>query len=220
MKTKNYLLIVVLFLLTIKTNAQTDEINDTEYKDSKFSISVYANLGYATINPDHGINYNLDVNSGEILLNYKFYKNLGFSSGIGYTYMSGNGTDQVFNYNDVSYNKNFYHSRGVIKIPLNFTYEYKLNDNLNMQGRFGVYTQTIVFDEYQFVGVTLEDIYEGWNFGTGIGLDILYKTSSNSSIGLSYNGQSDFTKFESKNSNQKQKIIGTNTFGFILRLNL
>lgn len=61
----------------------------------------------------------------------------------------------------------------------------------------GLYGQTIVKDEYRFLNNTQKDVYEGWNVGAQIGLGFLYNMFDNWSAGLTFNGQSDFSKFES-----------------------
>ncbi|WP_196892848.1 outer membrane beta-barrel protein [Aureivirga marina] len=211
MKLSNLFLVLTLFCATILQAQDVQSIDNTEYKRKKFSITMTGGLGYATINPDNGRNYNLDANVGEILFNYNFMKNIGVSSGIGTYFLSGNGFDD---------NGNFYHERSLLKIPLNLSFTVELNKSFEVMARYGVYAQTIILDEYQYATTTLDDVYEGWNFGTNLGIDFIYKANEKMSVGLTYAGQSDFKKFDINSkygTDQKQKIIGMNTLGFLFR---
>ena len=213
MKTKNYLLVFALFCSSILLHAQ-ETTETTEKKDSKFSISAIGGLGYATVDSDHSPNYNLNVGSSDILLNYKFYKNIGVSTGAGYSVLTGNGFDAA---------GSFYHERSLLKIPLNLNFEVYFNDKFSVQARVGAYAQTIVFDEYQYLKGNVEDVYEGWNFGTNIGIDFIYKLKPGLSMGLTFSGQSDFSEFEMNKDfgkDQKQKIINLNTIGYFFRIEL
>lgn len=207
MKKSNFILLFICFLTVSLFQAQ-------EQKDSKFNIIANGGIGYAIVINDNEPNYNLNSNSGDILLNYRINQKFGIASGIGIIELSGNGFNSL---------GNFYHERTLLKIPLVATMDYKISDNIKMIGNFGFYTETISTDEYRFLNNSKKNIYEGWNFGTQIGLGFVFKIFDNFSTGINYSGQSDFGKFKSETKqgiNDKQKLKNLNSIGIVLMIDL
>jgi long-subunit fatty acid transport protein len=185
-----------------------------EEKESKFNIIANGGTGYGTIKNDKETNYNLNSNSGEILLNYKIGQNIGIATGIGMNELSGNG------FNSVGY---FYHERTLLKIPLLFTTRAKLAENFSVFMNFGLYRQNIIKDKYHFLDTTQKDVYDGWNFGVQTGIGFVFELFDDFSVGINYNAQSDFTKFESNDNagiNDKQKMKSLNSIGIMLFVEL
>ena len=94
-----------------------------------------------------------------------------------------------------------------------------------MIGNFGFYTQNIITDEYRFLNISQKDVYEGWNFGSQLGLGFVFKMFDNFSAGVNYSGQSDFnfSKFNSNNNsgiNNKQNLKNMNSIGVVLMIDL
>ena len=208
MKKLNYILLFAFFLTFNLIQAQ-DEV-----KESKFNIIGYGGIGYGIVENDNEPNYNLNSNSGEILLNYNLNQKFGIATGIGINELSGNGFNSI---------GNFYHERSLLKIPLLFTLNSKISDDFKIFANLGFFGQTIIKDEYQFINNTQKDIYEGWNFGAQIGLGFLYEIFDNYYAGINYNGQSDFSKFETNNNvgiNDEQKMKNLNSVGVILIIEL
>ena len=185
-----------------------------EEKESKFNIIAYGGIGYAIIKNDNEPSYNLNSNSGDILLNYRINQKFGVATGIGITELSGNGFNSL---------GNFYHERTTIKIPLLATLDYKISEKIKMIGNFGFYTQNIITDEYRFLNISQKDVYEGWNLGSQLSLGFVFKMFDNFSAGVNYSGQSDFSKFKSNNNsgiNDKQKLKNLNSIGVVLMIDL
>ncbi len=156
----------------------------------------------------------MNSNSGDILLNYRINQKFGVATGIGIAELSGNGFNSL---------GNFYHERTTLKIPLLATLDYKISEKIKMIGNFGFYTQNITTDEYRFLNVSQKDVYEGWNFGSQLGLGFVFKLFDNFSAGVNYSGQSDFSKFKSTNNsgiNDKQKLKNLNSIGVVLMVDL
>ena len=207
MKKPNYILLFICFLTISLIQAQ-------EKKESKFNIIAYGGIGYAIVKNDNEPNYNLNSNSGDILLNYRINQKFGVATGIGIAELSGNGFNSL---------GNFYHERTTLKIPLLATLDYKISEKIKMIGNFGFYTQNITTDEYRFLNVSQKDVYEGWNFGSQLGLGFVFKLFDNFSAGVNYSGQSDFSKFKSTNNsgiNDKQKLKNLNSIGVVLMVDL
>ncbi|MCB0743704.1 MAG: outer membrane beta-barrel protein [Ignavibacteriae bacterium] len=208
MKKTNYILLFA-FILTFNLIQAQDEV-----KESKFNIIGYGGIGYGIVKNDNEPSYNLNSNSGEILLNYNLNQKFGIATGIGINELSGNGFNSI---------GNFYHERSLLKIPLLFTLNSKISDDFKIFANLGFFGQTIIKDEYQFINNTQKDIYEGWNFGAQIGLGFLYEIFDNYYAGINYNGQSDFSKFETNNNvgiNDEQKMKNLNSVGVILIIEL
>lgn len=185
-----------------------------EEKQSKFSIIAFGGIGYGIVENDNAPNYNLNSNSGELLLNYNIYKGIGLATGIGVNQLSGNG----FNTSG-----NFYHERSLLKMPLLGTLDYNISEKLSMIGNFGFYTQTIINDSYQYLTTNQNDVYKGWNFGAQIGVGFLYQLFDNFSAGVNFNAQSDFSKFKTSNNaplNDRQLLNNLTTTGIILKVEL
>ena len=208
MKKSNYILLFIFFLTFNLIKAQDEK------KESKFNIIGYGGIGYGIVENDNEPNYNLNSNSGEILLNYRINQKFGIATGIGLNELTGNGFNSV---------GNFYHERTLIKIPLLATMNYNVSDKFRVIANFGLFGQNIVKDEYQFLNNSQKDIYDGWNFGAQLGLGFVFEMFDNFSAGINYDGQSDFSKFETINSqviNDKQKMKNLNSIGVILLIEL
>ena len=160
MKKLNFIFTYV-FLFSISF-VQSQEEN----QNSKFSIIAYGGIGYTKVQNDLELDYDLNVNTAEILINYKIWNDIGIASGIGYSELSGAG------YNSTG---NFYHERNVVKIPLLLTANKNFSENLVIFANFGFYGQTIVKDEFRYLLTTRDDIYEGLNFGAQLGLGLGYQ---------------------------------------------
>ncbi|WP_179008370.1 hypothetical protein [Winogradskyella forsetii] len=207
MKKISFYSLLIGFILYSNLSFGQDE-NESTY--SKFSLITYGTIGFAKVENDNQANYNLDANSAELLLNYKFNKKYGIFTGVGITELSGSG------FNDESI---FYHERSVIKIPLGLSISYDLSDKLSTYMGIAAYGQTIISDEYRYIDRTVEDLYEGWNFGAQFSLGITHQVDDCLSIGLIYSGQSDFTKLETTDNasfKDEQKITDLNTLGLLL----
>jgi len=211
MKKIKFTLLFICFLTFIN---QIQAQEKKEEKVSKFNIIAYGGIGYAIVKNDNEPNYNLNSNSGDILLNYRINQKFGVATGIGIAELSGNGFNSL---------GNFYHERTTLKIPLLATLDYKISEKIKMIGNFGFYTQNITTDEYRFLNVSQKDVYEGWNFGSQLGLGFVFKLFDNFSAGVNYSGQSDFSKFKSTNNsgiNDKQKLKNLNSIGVVLMVDL
>ena len=211
MKKIKFTLLFICFLTFIN---QIQAQEKKEEKVSKFNIIAYGGIGYAIVKNDNEPNYNLNSNSGDILLNYRINQKFGVATGIGIAELSGNGFNSL---------GNFYHERTTLKIPLLATLDYKISEKIKMIGNFGFYTQNIITDEYRFLNISQKDVYEGWNLGSQLSLGFVFKLFDNFSAGVNYSGQSDFSKFKSTNNsgiNDKQKLKNLNSIGVVLMVDL
>lgn len=205
MKKTSTILVLILLLTINTTQAQ-------ENKTSNFSLIAYGAIGYAIMENDNEPSYNLNSNSGEILVNYHVDEEFGFATGIGMNELSGNGFNSF---------GNFYHERTTIKVPLLVTFTSSFSDKFNVFAVVGGYGQNIIKDEYYFLNNTQTDIYDGWSFGFQLGAGFIYQVSENFGLGINYSGQADLSKFESNNNtgiNDKQKMKNLNSFGLIFML--
>ncbi|WP_223033870.1 outer membrane beta-barrel protein [Hanstruepera marina] len=208
MKKLNVILLLTAFLAFTFVQAQ----EETEKKESKFSVMAFGGIGYGIMDSDSQPNYNVNANSAELVLNYKISDNIGLATGGAYTSLTSN----AFNYAG-----NFYHERILIKIPLLVTFNCFVADNFKFIAHLGPYAQTIYKDEYTYSNFRVDDVYEGWNFGFQLGLGFLYDFDNCFSAGINYSGQSDFSKFETNTSqviNDEQKVKNLNTIGLIFIL--
>ncbi len=216
MKKSNLIVLFIFFLTFNYAQAQDEE------KESKFKLIIYGSIGNGIVQNDNKPNYNLNSNSGELLLNYNFIKKIEIATGIGINELSGNGFNPI---------GNFYHERTLLKVPLLFTINSKLSENYTLCTSIGFYGQNIIKDEYQFLTFSQEDVFVGWNFGAQIGLSFMFEMSNNFSFGINYNGQSDLSYFERNNNfrlkntpisviDGKQKIKNLNSIGIIFKMKL
>ncbi|TXD50604.1 hypothetical protein ES044_04340 [Polaribacter sp. IC066] len=190
-----------------------EEKNEKE-KKSKFQLIGTGNIGFAIVKSNHEPTYNLNSNGGEILLNYKFSDKNGVAIGFGHTELTGNGFNTV---------GDFYHQRSFIKIPLLYTMEYQIAEKIKYLSNFGLYAQTIVRDEYQFLNNTQNNIYGGWNFGLEASIGIVFEVSEKFSAGINFSGQFDFTKLKTNKNqiiNDQQRIENQNSLGLLLLFEL
>ncbi|WP_048331354.1 outer membrane beta-barrel protein [Bizionia psychrotolerans] len=186
----------------------------TEPKESKFSVLAFGGIGYGIMDNDNQPNYNMNSNTGDLLLNYKVHSKFGIATGVGINQLSGNGFNAV---------GNFYHERIMVRIPLLLTFDKPITDKFSIVGHLGPYAQTIFKDEYSFNTAKIEDVYDGWNFGFQLGLGFVYQIEPHFGVGINYTGQSDFTNLETRNNfvfSDEQKLKNVNTFGLILLFNL
>ena len=159
MKNTNYILLLICFLTTSAAVSQ-------EEKQSKFNIIANGGIvGHGIIESDSEPNYSLNGSAANILLNYKITKIFGIATGIGLNSLSGDGFNSM---------GNFYHERTLLKVPLLATIDYNVSEKFSMISNFGFYTQNIAEDEYRFLNSTQHNVYDGWNFGTQVGLLGIY----------------------------------------------
>ncbi|TYC09704.1 PorT family protein [Bizionia gelidisalsuginis] len=207
MKTSTLLLTLGFILNVVVLQAQ-------ETNTSKFNIVAYGGIGYTKVINDDAPNYDLNVNTGDLLLSYNAWKTIGIATGLGYSELSGNG----FNTNG-----NFYQERTVIKIPLLLTLNKDITEHLIVTGNFGFYGQTIVKDEFQYIDSIEKDVYEGFNFGMQLGLGIGYRFDERLGFGVHLNSQSDFSSFETSNNatfKNEQKHKNLTSIGIFATLKL
>lgn len=185
MNKSHTLIFLIIFLASSAVKAQDE-------KTSKFNIIAYGGIGFGIVENENEPNYNLNSNTIELLLNYKFHQKYGIATGLGLNELSGNGFNSE---------GNFYHERGMLKIPLLLTLDNAITDQLRVIANLGIYGQHIVNDEYRYLNNIQKDVYSGWNFGAQLGVGFVYQLQNNFSAGIHYLGQSDFTDFDT-NSNQ------------------
>ncbi|MAP54061.1 hypothetical protein, partial [Altibacter sp.] len=199
---KLYSILLLIFCFSLSL-AQAQQ----ESESPKFEIIAHGGIGYVKVRTEVQPRYNLNVNSGEILLNYKAWKKIGIASGIGFSDVNGNG----FNQTGV-----FYQERNLIKIPVLLTLNQDVSEKLFLFGNFGPYAQTITKDQIEYENLGEIDVFEGWNFGLQLGLGFGYNIVSNMGAGIICNGQSDFSDFETnagKTFNDEQKHKNLNSIG-------
>ncbi len=181
---------------------------------SKFEVIAFGGLGFTKVKTDIQARYDLNVNTGEILFNYKIWGKYGIASGIGYSQLSGSG-----------FNKTgpFYADRELLKIPFLFTLNQDISERLFLIGNIGPYAQTITKDRLEYIGFGESDVYEGWNFGVQLGVGFGFKIDQKVGIGINYNGQSDLSKLDTnagKSFADKQRHKNLNSIGLFFKYNL
>ncbi|ESU24861.1 hypothetical protein FEDK69T_04140 [Flavobacterium enshiense DK69] len=195
-------LFALSLLLLLNTTLQAQE-----EKKSKVGLLIFGGIGYGKIMNESEPNYNLNSNTGEILVNYRFSKIVGIASGINYTVLNGNGFNS---------NGNFYHERGMIKFPLLATFSVPMAEHMKMFLSIGPYASKITSDEYQFLYGTEKDVFDSWNFGSQMNVGFSYQLNKEWGIGMNFSGQSDFAEIESNNNavvNGKQKTKSLTNLG-------
>lgn len=206
---KMNLILVLTFLFSYSfIQAQQEEAN------LKFEIIAYGGIGYTKVKAHIQPSYDLNVNTGEILLNYKIWGKYGLATGIGFSEMSGSG----FNKTGV-----FYSERNLLKIPLLFTLNQNLSDKLFITGNLGAYAQTITKDQLSYIDFGESDVYEGWNFGVQLGFGFGYNIDQKLGVGINFNAQADLSEFETssgKSFDDNQKHKNLNSLGLFLKYKL
>lgn len=203
---KVFLILIAIIFTSYTSSAQ-------EKSKSKFSIIGYGEIGYANVQNDNEPNYNMNIEAGGLLVNYNLNTNFGIATGVGFTQLTGNGFNTF---------GDFYHERNLLKIPLLLTIYPRINDNMEFFGNLGFYTQTIVKDDYRYLLKSTENLYEGWNFGTQVGVGFLFDVVTDFKMGITFNAQADLSTFNSNNTAivGQQKMKTMNTVGFILKYDL
>lgn len=206
MKNRNLLILVVLILVCNNIFSQKEN-------KSKFDIIGFGGIGYGIVENESEPKYNLNSNSGEILLNYSFSEKIGIASGIGLNQLTGNGFNSL---------GEFYHERNLLKIPILLTFKGKVSENIEYFANLGFFGQNIVKDKYEFLSNSTENLYKGWNFGTQFGIGILFDYVERMKFGFIFSAQSDLSKFKSNNPiiSSKQKMKNLNTIGILLKYEL
>jgi hypothetical protein len=130
----------VIILLIWKVTPAQDKLQDKT--NSKFSLFAQGGIGYATIENNNQPNYNLNSNSGDLLINYHVDEKFGFATGIGLSELSGNGFNAI---------GSFFHERTLLKIPLLVSFTSKFSDSFTIYANLGVYGQNTIEDKYRFL---------------------------------------------------------------------
>lgn len=210
---KRMKLILGITFLFICSLIQAQEVNS-----SKFNISGFSGIGYATIENNKEPNYNLNCHQAEFLLNYKFDQTIGIATGFGYAEFTGNGFNS---------GGNFYQQRTTFKIPILVTVTYNFSDIYKIIGNLGIYAQGIIEDEYRFQNKTTILTFNGgaWNFGLQTDLILPVSVSDNFSLGINIKNQTDFNKVglpipADKPIYDYQKVHNLNSIGLIALLEL
>ena len=202
MKNLPYLLILS-FLFSLNHAQAQDE------SSSKVRVLAYGGIGFGNVKNDNQPNYNLNNNTGEVLINYSWNDKLGLATGIGFNELSGNGFNSM---------GDFYHERIVLRLPLLLTIKTDVTEDFRVFGNLGFYGQSIIKDEYRFLSNVQEDTYEGWNFGAQLGIGFTYKLNPGIYGGIHYQGQSDLSAFETSSNagiSDEQKLENLNSIGLL-----
>lgn len=174
------------------------------------NVLGYGGIGYGIVSNDNQPNYNLNSNHGKLLLNYSLGKSFGIATGIGVNELTGNGFNTA---------GDFYHERTLLKVPLLFTLNSDVAENLSIFGSVGLYGQNIIKDKYTFLNQGQTDVFGGWNFGAQFGLGFVFEVLERISAGIYYHGQGDLSKFKSNSNapiNDKQKLESLNSVGLMI----
>lgn len=201
--------IALMFLFTLSLVFSQEEPQD----HSKFSFSLNANSGQAKVENDNLPNYNLDVNTIELLLNYSFNNHIGIAIGIGYNDLTGNGFNNV---------GDFYHERQTLRFPVLLTTERHF-ERIVLQANVGLYGQVVIDDEYQYLFFRTDEVFNGWTFGFQGNINLMYQLTDRFALGVNLTTQSDFSKLDSGINeivNDEQRITQQNTFGLVMNLKL
>lgn len=205
MRISQYFLLLIFFSTVGIAHGQSQ---------SQFNMIMNAGIGFGIVESDTEPNYNLNNKSNEILINYKITGKFGIATGVGLTALSGNGFNSF---------GNFYHERTMLKIPVIATMDYYSIDRFRMIANLGVYSQYIINDKYSFLNNSEKNVYEGWNFGVQLGLGFVYEFFNKLSAGIIYTGQSDFTKFSTKENQfivDKQRLKNLSTLRIVILIDL
>lgn len=208
MKRRNYLILLLILLASLYVTGQTDK------NYSKFEIIAGGGIGYTNVRTERQPRYNLSANTVEIVLNYKFSKNIGIATGVGRAELSGNGFNET---------GEFYQERSLIKIPLLLTATRDVSEKLFVLGNFGLYAQTISRDRLGYKDFGESDVYGGWNFGFQLGLGFGYNLDEKLGAGIILSAQSDLSKLETnpdKSFTDEQKHRNLTTIGVFLKYKL
>lgn len=180
-----------------------------EKSKSKFEVIAFGGIGFGVVDTKSGVNYNLNINGGEVLLAYNFSEKYGIASGIGYNILIGDG---------FSGTELFYLKRELLKIPVLFTITHKISDDIEFFGSLGFNTQYLIKEEYRFIsGSDKSNVFEGWNFGAQAGAAFLFKINKSMKLGFTFNFQSDISRFDQDGSFQDQKVKNLSSIGLILK---
>lgn len=203
-----------IWLIVVLLTSGVMSAQEQQPKPSKFYLTFLGGIGYANIKNDKEPDYNLSSNGGEILLNYRINNRYAMATGVGLIEMSGNGFNSL---------GNFYHKRGLVKLPVLLTTERKIADNIKMIGNFGFYAQNIVQDEYQFLNESKENVYKDWSWGCQLGLGVAFKMNNHLSAGFNYTSQSDLSKIKTqpnKGITDQQIMKNLSYFSLVVMLDL
>ncbi|QHI39139.1 hypothetical protein IMCC3317_45400 [Kordia antarctica] len=203
MKKLNTVLLIIFIFSCIQLNAQNSQ--------SRFSVFSYGGIGFAKVEIDNEANYNLNVNSAELLVYYRIGDRLGIATGLGFDNFSGNGFNST---------GSFYHERNSLRIPLLAMYNFNVAEKVRIYGNIGLYGRNVSSEEYDAANImTIVGTYEGWNFGLQTSIGLAYNFDENYSMGFTINNQGDFTNIDSVTTNintgskNQQKIKGMYTAG-------
>lgn len=214
MRTLEYLILLLCIVSSQLIQAQEDQsINKQEDIPVKFNFITASGFGYGIINSEDKPDYNVNISTGEILLNYRFNNVIGLASGIGYTALSGNSFNSL---------GNFYHTRELLSIPLILTAKRDFTDRFRIAMEVSLYAQTILRDKYSYLDFNQKDLYDGWNFGSQISFAFLFEVLNNYYLGLNYKMQSDFSKLSttSNATTQDKQALWFNSIGFIFMFDI
>lgn len=200
-------MIFVMILIAIQTQAQD---NKEIKKFSKISFTMYGGLGHSIIENKNEVNYNLDYNYGEFLLNYNFNSGFGFATGVGFAELTGNAFNSI---------GHFYQERQVLRIPILATIKYEMTSKTKLLFDVGVYGQNIIKDQYTYVDQVHKDVYEGKSYGFQIGTGFVFEFFEGISIGLSFKSQVDFNNIKTSPSSilkDEQKYKALSSIGLLM----
>jgi long-subunit fatty acid transport protein len=201
------LFIFWLIILSPQIYAQNVSLSLDNSSDSAFRIFVNGGIGFAKLDNQSEIDYNLDVDYFETIFNYKFSERFGLATGIGINELSGNAFNAL---------GNFYQVREELRIPLLGTYDYEIAEKIKTIFFVGFYAKNIMNDEFSYIDQTQQNVFEGWGFGFQANVSFVYAFSDFMGFGLVLNSQSDFNNFETSSGSpfqDEQKIEDITSLG-------
>ena len=145
----------VLLSLIISCMAFTSLKAQNKDNFSLRGIALYG-LAWGVAQNSNQPDYNYTSRSIDGLLNFDFGKLIGVSTGFGVSSLTGNGFDS---------SGDFFHTRTLFKIPLLMTIIYPITDNFEVYANGGFFYEQILDDEFQYLGTTINDVYDGSNIG-------------------------------------------------------
>src|SRR5699024_10291932 len=141
---------------------------------------AYGGLGFGTVNNSKAPEYDVNLITGQLLINYKFNPYFGLSSGLSLLQVSGNG---------FSKKGAFYHSRKTIAIPVLFTMAYPLDSHVVLMGHLGVNATKPISGSYSYLKGTQSNVYTDWGLGSDVAVGLAYRFSEGFSLGIRFQTQ-------------------------------
>lgn len=203
---KKWLLLSICFLSVFYSSHAQDKSGES----GKWSFNLQPKLGFAKYEETGSVTTNGTLNGFDVLISRKISKSFDLTSGFSFS---------TFDANRTAFGQTVRLQNDYLQIPLlvggeiNFDEE-NAKSPISMHVALGPSANFLLRQFTETTGGHLEDENVGWNFGFMTQISVDFRISNRAALYLGLQGQSDFSRIENDESENKIQQASSILFGY------